>query len=95
MSQLIHDSLFGRVLRHLSHGRLFPFEEDRNPALLKHFTVETSSTGDKPSIHSSDEEKAEKGRDENVVDWYGPDDPEVSSSLLVLRADNNTLLSSQ
>lgn len=37
-----------------------------------------ATTVNKPSGKKVD---AEKGRDLHMVDWYGPDDPDVSSSL--------------
>lgn len=84
MSQLIHDSFFGRSLRYLSHGKLLPYAEQNNPALLKRFTIDQSqSSPEKPfaerlSPDSSDGELMEKGDDPNIVGWYGPGDSEVS-----------------
>lgn len=92
MSQLIHDSFFGRLLRYLSKGKLLPHEEAKNPELLKQFTTkpadnssEKSSPARPPSdastLNNSNGDLAEKGRDPNIVGWYGPDDPEVGPVL--------------
>jgi hypothetical protein len=92
MSQLIHDSFFGRLLRYLSKGKLLPHEETKNPELLKRFTMgsanrssEKSSperpASDVSTLNNSNGEIAEKGDDPNIVGWYGPDDPEVRHLL--------------
>lgn len=78
MAQLIHDSFAGRLLRHLSGGKLFPFEEDKNPSLLKQFSIETGPSTEKMSPDAGrNAESAEEGNDAHLVGWYGPDDPEV------------------
>ncbi|KIX96881.1 uncharacterized protein Z520_07601 [Fonsecaea multimorphosa CBS 102226] len=86
MSQLIHDSFFGRLLRHLSKGKLLPHEETKNPALIEQFTAVSPAPVEKTSperpasnastLNPGDGELAEKGRDPNIVTWYGSDDPE-------------------
>ena len=41
MSQLIHDSFFGRLLRYLSKGKVFPHLEMKHPKLLEKFAVKS------------------------------------------------------
>lgn len=82
MAQLIHDSYFGQFLRFASGGKLLPYPEQTNPSLLKPYTVNGGSARDDASDSSANADKAEKGRDVHLVDWYGPQDPEVSWSSL-------------
>jgi hypothetical protein len=100
MSQLIHDSFFGRLLRYLSKGRLLPHEEAKHPELWERFiTVPTKTASEKSSperpgsdastVNNSDGELLEPGRDPNIVGWYGPDDPEVSSTMLNCKRKNS------
>jgi len=117
MSELFRDTLFGHVLRYLSHQRLFPHEEDKDPSVWQKYVhqektarmathghtgevdeeKETESNGEAGDANTASSESAdtggsqsgtqnevtgvrvdpEKGKDVNIVDWFGPEDPEV------------------
>ncbi|KIX08897.1 uncharacterized protein Z518_03554 [Rhinocladiella mackenziei CBS 650.93] len=74
MAQLIRDSFFGRFLRYASRGKWLPFEEEKNPLLLKQFSIKTLP--EKSSQLANNETKAEEGDDIQLVGWYCPDDSE-------------------
>lgn len=125
---LIRDSAFGQLVRLATSGRIFPYAEEKDAAILKRYINEEKSRNIRQhgSVHplgrnnskeasTANEEgrqqrrksqeslsersadtridegdvmrtnaQAEKGQDKSVVDWYGPDDPEVSCRSCLL-----------
>lgn len=84
---LIRDSAFGQIVRLVSKGRIFPYAEEKDASLLEKYVNEEKTrdyarrSEERASSEGSESEDPEKGRDKRVIDWYGPDDPEVSRSL--------------
>lgn len=90
MKDLFRESAFGRLIRVVSRGRLFGYDEELNPLFLQRYqpnnsvllsSTSTSLAVDGRQIHQDDgQEKLvptdrEKGSDHLLVDW-AVDDPQ-------------------
>lgn len=89
MSFQFHTTTFGQLVRLLSGNRVFQYPDEIEPLLWKRFLRQdaleyTNDSGREPNKN----EIAEDGIPQNtvfyddnqeilLVDWYGPDDPEV------------------
>lgn len=89
MKDLFRESTFGRLVRLISRGKLFAYEEELNPLFLNKYQPNdsgTSSTSTSLPIDSKHTQPnggqeipirldQEKGSDHLLVDW-APDDPQ-------------------
>lgn len=83
MADSFRDTVFGRVVSTISGGRLFKWEEQKNPALLEPY-MPNASGASTPGDTSGDEKgDPEKGRDYQLVE-FAKDDPEVCRSSWIL-----------
>jgi hypothetical protein len=71
MAQLLQGTFFGHFLHFASGGKLLPFEEQKNPSLLKQFSVESQSAENGTPGYGNNAENAEKGKDVQLVGWNG------------------------
>lgn len=78
MSVLIRDTQFGRLLRLLSRKRVLRYPDEVDPALWKSATQRASSSGDRDIERKNDTTINRTSEEVFMVDWSGPDDPEVS-----------------
>ena len=89
MKDLFRETAFGRLVRLISRGKLFAYEEELNPLFLNKYqpndsgTSSTSTSLPVDSKHTQPNEgqqtpirlDQEKGSDHLLVDW-APDDPQ-------------------
>ena len=89
MKDLFRETAFGRLVRLISRGKLFAYEEESNPLFLNKYQPDdsgTSSTSTSLPVdgdHTQSTERLqtpirldqEKGSDHLLVDWV-PDDPQ-------------------
>jgi DHA1 family multidrug resistance protein-like MFS transporter len=121
---LIRDSAFGHLVRLATKGKVFQYDEEKDPSLWKKFVneeksgymshhgdtsppedgsgeelrgvrgvrtreadSETSSKTEVPMDGNTFNEASgvrvdpEKGKDKHVIDWYGPEDADVSALM--------------
>ena len=76
MEAILRDSTFGQLYLHLFESRLFPFPDENGK-------IQPISGEKQEQAHSDDVERsqistpdAQSTPDKNIVDWYGPSDPE-------------------
>jgi len=81
MTSQFRDTQFGQVVRFLSGEKLLRYPDENDPSLWKQ-----SLRRDKPHIKDDVDlqdkninQALENGNDIYLIDWYGPDDPEVSA----------------
>lgn len=132
VADLIRDSAFGHIVRLVSKGKLFPYDEEKDPELWKKYLNEEKSghaayhgrteapEQDVDELHqarglraregndseaSSRTEVAEgfneasgvrvdpeKGKDVNIIDWDGDDDPHVCFLLRACKRDDDDII---
>lgn len=90
MTFQFHTTTFGQIIRLLSRNKVFQYPDEIDPLLWKRFLRQDASEHINGSSESSSKKEAtENGAPENgvlhndepdilLVEWYGPDDPEVS-----------------
>ena len=84
MYELLRETIFGRIIHLVSQGKLFSYEEQRDPSRLQRYiateSAPASETPTETSPHSLDHQEAdpEKGSDVQLVDWV-ENDSEVSN----------------
>jgi DHA1 family multidrug resistance protein-like MFS transporter len=81
MAGLIRDTLFGHLLRLISHGKILPYEEDRDPSLWKRY-VDTEKSG-RVAHHGHTGEEEIEDQQQAVDDTRTPRDSRGSSSTRV------------
>ena len=64
MKELIRDTVFGHFLRIVSGGKMFPFEEDRNPSIWKRY-IDKEKSGRMAHHGTTEEEQEEEKQEEN------------------------------
>ena len=84
MSDLMRDTIFGRLLQVASGGRLLPWEEEKNPSRLLHYNDTRPAVSYDISAGTSKDAKddQETGEDYQIIDW-DQNDPEVYLALVV------------
>lgn len=92
MATQIRDTEFGHLIRFVSGNKLFQYPDEIDPSLWKQSTQRNTSSTPTPSGEQVKDTQGvglqeigannvvENDRDIYLVDWYGPDDPEVCSS---------------
>lgn len=92
MAFQFHTTTFGQLLRLLSGNKAFQYPDEIDPMLWKRFLRQDASEHMNGSDQSPNKtETTEEGAPDNIifhdgeqeillVEWYGPDDPEVSHS---------------
>ena len=90
MAFQFHATTFGQLIRLLSGNKILQYPDEIDPLLWKRFLRQDASKHmNSSNIGPSKEEATEDGAPENtvlhdgeqeilLVEWYGPDDPEVS-----------------
>lgn len=90
MAFQFHTTTFGQLIRLLSGNKVLQYPDEIDPLLWKRFLGQDASNHMSGSNNGpSKEETTEDGAPENIVlhdgeqeillvEWYGPDDPEVS-----------------
>ncbi|KAK6439678.1 GTPase-activating protein [Oleoguttula sp. CCFEE 5521] len=80
MSALIRDTAFGQLVRLLTRKRIFQYDEERTDVPSPYDSANVIEKNEYPSrapdSDSTDLPELEKHANENLVDWYGPNDPE-------------------
>ncbi len=78
MKDLFRETLFGRLVRLASGGKLLAYNEERDPTNLKQYQPLNTKISDSALSAASDQEKPladqEKGADHLLVTW-SPNDP--------------------
>lgn len=78
---LIRDSAFGHIVRLASRGKYFQYAEEADPSLWKKYiNEEKSNHQSQRGSEASSQIDPEKGRDRKIIDWFGPEDPDVSTT---------------
>lgn len=87
ISFFLRNTTFGELARLLSGKKIFPYPDEVDSSLLKKGTRRDDSEQSNGSVTKSEKEDEQdttthNGSDEEIflVDWYGPDDPEVGAS---------------
>lgn len=81
MATQFRDTAFGRLVRLASSNRLLRYPDEIDPTLWKRFLPSEKANGLSAEASTADgtiRDLVEGGMDIYLVDWYGPDDPEVT-----------------
>lgn len=94
MATQVRDTTFGHIVRLLSSNKIFQYPDEVDPSLWKKcLQGDTGSAPTPPREQTSEPQgvkledlnqgqAVEDGKDIYLVDWYGPDDPEVCSPVV-------------